>query len=85
MSCFHAFSEVGEGEDRKDMPVGLQKMIKYEIPNPIFEIDMINCDSDDQTAQMLFEETYKKLSSDSKILVNFQDFAPSILHVFLIL
>ena len=83
MSCFHAFSEVGEGEDRKDMPVGLRKMIEYKIPNPIFEIDMINCDSDDQTArmcellQMRFEETYEKLSSNSKILVNFRDFAPS--------
>lgn len=83
MSCYYAFTEIGEGINKQDMPVGLKKMEEYKIRNPIFEIDLAKCDEcgDDNYTQIIcnllkkrIDYTYENLASDAKIFVNLRDF-----------
>ena len=82
MSKFFAFSEAREKESVDIIPVGLAKMIKYSIPNPIFEIDLANFTGDDSVKEMRhllsrrFKDTRKHFK-DAKILVNLRDLAVS--------
>ena len=84
MSNYFAFSEIGEGHMRQEFPVGLKKMKKYGIQNPIFEIDLSSCKDDGSKLEILrdllqkrINYTYENLSTEAKILVNFRDFAPT--------
>ena len=92
MSCYYAFSEIGEGKDLEDLPVGLKKMTKYKIPNPIFEIDLAGCNDDTKRKQMCkllqkrIDYAHNHLSSDPKVFVNLRDFpfamSKSLIQVF---
>lgn len=75
MSCYYAFSEIGEGKDCEDLPIGL-KMKQHKIRNPIFEIDLANNDVDKQKwvcelLQKRINYAYKNLASDSLICETF--------------
>ena len=82
VSKFFGFSEIRESrEDLMSIPVGLQKMIEYGIPNPIFEVDIASfIDGDDcvermsTTLERRFKDTRDHFK-DAKILVNIRDFA----------
>jgi hypothetical protein len=84
MSKFFAFSEAREKESVDIIPVGLAKMFKYSIPNPIFEIDLANFTGDDSVKEMRhllsrrFKDTRKHFK-DAKILVNLRDLAVSMM------
>lgn len=84
MSSYFAFSEIGEGHLKQEFPVGLKKMKKYGIQNPIFEIDLSSCKDDAKKLEILrdlmqkrIDYTYENLSTNPKILVNMRDFAPT--------
>ena len=84
MSKYFAFSEIGEGEMKRDFPVALTKMLKYRIRNPIFEVDIASFNGDAsklenlrELLQLRIDYTYSNLASDAKIFVNLRDFAPA--------
>ncbi len=84
MSKFFSFSEIREKESAVILPVGLSKMIKYGIPNPIFEIDLANFASDKDVQEMcsLLERRINDTRNhfkDAKILVNIRDLAVSMM------
>lgn len=79
MSRFYAFSEIGEGAGKKELPISLKKMKKNHLQNPIFEIDLEHCDiaRGEEICALLkerFEYAFKELCSDAKIFVNLRDF-----------
>lgn len=79
MSPYYAFSEIGEGADYADLPVGLRKMKLYKIQNPIFEIDLADCDDEKQArlCELLrkrIEYAHDNLSAEPRIFVNLRDF-----------
>ena len=80
LSCFFAFSEVGKLDDPEYIPVGLAKMKKYGLKNPIIEIDLANQKSSNFTQEMCsllqkrFGWSYENLDPSAKILVNLRDF-----------
>ena len=79
LGCFFAFTEVGELDD-PDIPVGLAKMKKYGLKNPIIEIDLANqkCPNFIQevcsSLQKHFDWAFENLDHHAKILVNLRDF-----------
>lgn len=76
-SCYYAFSEVGEGEDLQDMPVGLKKMEEFGLRNPIFEINLATGVDRKHITDLLqkrIDYTYDTLAPDAKIFVNLRDF-----------
>ena len=84
MSKFFAFSEIREKGSPEKLPVGLDKMIQYGVPNPIFEIDLANftCQEDVREMRQLLKRRFKdtrKRFSDAKILVNLRDLAVSMI------
>lgn len=95
---FWAFSELRDdvigGKPSKDVPNGLQKIIKYQIPNAIFEFDVL-CNQTDwcewQSGTWKTEDhcelmkqrilTLKKnVSSGSKCFFNYRDAVKAFLH-----
>lgn len=82
MSNYFAFSEIGEGHMKQDLPVGLKKMQQYRISNPILEVDL--CIHDVIELQHLLQKridyTYENLSTDAKILVNIRDIVPAMIR-----
>ena len=80
LSCFYSFSEVGKLDDITSIPIAMEKMKKYGLRNPIFEIDIANQEDPNFTEKMcnLLKErirwTFEHLAADAKILVNLRDF-----------
>lgn len=79
LSQYYAFSEIGEGVDKKELPIGLKKMKTYRLQNPIFEVNLAECEiaQCEEICNLLderFDYTYKELSSEAKIFVNLRDF-----------
>lgn len=80
LSIYYAFSEIGEGTDKKDFPVALTKMKKYKLQNPIFEIDLAQCEGGDfgknvcDLLQERIDYTFSELCPNAKVFVNFRDF-----------
>ncbi len=79
LSCFYAFTEVGKLDELEYVPVGMTKMKKYGLRNPIIEIDLANQKDPNFTSKMcaLLKErikwTLENLAADAKIFVNFRD------------
>ena len=77
---FYAFSELKEGTDMEAIPVGLKKMEKYGLQNPIIEIDLAQGVGDDFTTEVCtllqkrIDFAYQSLSPNAKIFVNLRDF-----------
>ena len=87
---FFAFSEIVNGinddgtYDSSGIPIQLQKIQKYGILNPFFEVDLASKKIDwdnkftvDDICQILYEIimwTYNNISSTSRIIVNFRDY-----------
>lgn len=75
MSNYFAFTEIGEGHLKEEFPAGLKKMQKYNIQNPIIELNLSNFQP--QTLYDLLQNridfAYKNLSTDAKIFVNIRD------------
>ncbi len=80
LSCFYAFTEVGKLDNLEYIPVGMAKMKKYGLRNPIIEIDLANQKDPNFTSKMcaLLQErikwTFENLAPDAKIFVNLRDF-----------
>ncbi len=80
LSCFYAFTEVGKLDNLEYIPVGMAKMKKYGLLNPIIEIDLANQKDPNFTSKMcaLLQErikwTFENLAPDAKIFVNLRDF-----------
>lgn len=76
LSCYYAFSEIGEGADKQELPVSLKKMKMYHLQNPIFEIDLAQGEIPQifSLLEKRIDYTYKELCSEAKIFVNFRDF-----------
>ncbi len=89
MSSMHAFSEVTENVrdgslDTEQVPVGLLKMQRFGLSNPIFEIDLANravswnqkFTVEDLCGLLLkwFDWARQHLSSGARIMVNLRDF-----------
>lgn len=78
LSMFYAFSEIGEGKDKTEFPVGLKKMMKYGLQNPVFEIDL-DLDDPHHSQKMCnlltqrIEFTFADINKDAKIFVNLRD------------
>ena len=69
--------------DTVTIPIGLTKMITFELKNPIFEIDLADSSVDykkftmEKLCDVLLQRmdwTFKNLSREAKIYVNFRDF-----------
>ena len=69
--------------DTKTIPIGITKMAKFNLRNPIFEIDLSDSNVDYKKFtmkdyyQVLIQRiqwTFSNLSKDAYILVNFRDF-----------
>ena len=88
-SNFFAFSEIATGindgtYDSSKIPTQLQKIQKYGILNPFFEVDLASKKIDwdnkftvDDICQILYKLimwTYNNISSTSRIAVNFRDY-----------
>ena len=80
MKMFYAFSELGDGGDMNKFPISLQKMEKYGLQNPIIEVDLARGVGHDYATkvctilQKRIDYTFKTLSPNAKIFVNFRDF-----------
>ncbi len=79
LSQYYAFTEVGEGKNLQDLPVGLRKMRENQLKNPIIELDLAQS-SDPGYAQMIctllerrFDFIRKELSPSAKIFINLRD------------
>ncbi len=79
LSNYYAFSDVSVMNNYWRQPYGLEKMWKYGLKNPIFEIDLAKPGGEDFTQKMCallrkrINLTYHLLSSDSKIFINLRD------------
>ena len=78
--CYYAFTDLKNKDSREDLPYGLQKIMKYKLKNPIFEIDLAQSIEDAAFTQdmcLLLEKrinfTYENLSKSSRILINLRD------------
>lgn len=78
LTPYYAFSEIGEGPDKNECPVGLTKIMKYGLQNVIFEIDIAvegyNPEHMYGLLRRRIEEVHKEIGQHSKILVNLRDF-----------
>ena len=92
MSTLYSFSDlvsmpIKNGiPDTATIPIGLAKMSKFGLQNPIFEIDLADSSVDYEkfTVEKLcdvllqrMEWTLKNLSKEANIFVNFRDFPPA--------
>ncbi|XP_064402058.1 uncharacterized protein LOC135347879 [Halichondria panicea] len=94
-STLYAFSEVTAGVskgviDRETIPVGLAKMKKHGLKNPIIEFDLADKSIDWESCSVKdicelimkwIEWSHTNLSKDSKIFVNFRDFPMAMIKV----
>jgi isopropylmalate/homocitrate/citramalate synthase len=77
---YYAFSEIRDGNDLKKIPIGLQKMNRFGIKNPIFEIDLAqstdpsHCEETCSILKERIEYAHSELSQEAKVLVNLRDF-----------
>ena len=89
MSTLYSFSDLvsmpakNGVPDTTTIPIGLAKMSKFGLKNPIFEIDLADSSVDygkftmEKLCDVLLQRmdwTLKNLSEDAKIFVNFRDF-----------
>ena len=88
-SNFFAFSEIANNiaggiYDSSTIPIQLQKIQKYGIPNPLFDVDLASTKIDwdnkftiDDICQILYALimwTYKNVSPTSRIVINIRDY-----------
>ena len=79
-SKYYAFSEIGEGEKKRELPISLEKMKQHGLQNPIFEIDLAQSAGPNFLEEMceLLEKRIKyahdELCRDAKVFVNLRDF-----------
>lgn len=80
LSRYYAFSEIGEGVNKSKVPIGLQKMKKYGLQNPIFEVDLAEprgpnfCKEVCDRLEERIKYAHAELCSEAKVFVNLRDF-----------
>ena len=83
MSGYFAFSEIGNINDPKEIPVALPKMKENKLRNPIFEIDLAQQNAEKvpgfipkmfRLLKKRIKWSFKNLAEDTKIFINLRDF-----------